>query len=470
MKSSFANFLSSRIWSSDGSIGRGSYALIGFVGFAIKYNLDRVVAVFGFHRHWNLSNYWIPVKDVANVTMVRGSEARFLATMVLLALPFVWVGVAQTMKRLRSAGLPAFLVLLFFAPFVNVFFFLFLCLYPERKIDSGIQEKIPTQAQPFVHFIPESAWGSAAISLVFTIPFGLGMVWLGTNTLTHYGWGLFVAVPFVMGFTAALIYGWRVERSLWASLLVGCAAVSLLGLGLIAFAIEGAICLIFLIPLALPVAVLGAYCAWVMHRQRWFHRGAPAFLAALIVFVPGMQYGEHALVVQRPTFVVKTAIDIQAPPEKVWQQVIAFSQIPPPTEVLFRAGIAYPMRAEISGTGPGAVRHCVFSTGAFIEPIKIWDEPHLLKFSVISNPPPMEEWTPYSHIDTPHLHGFLVSEGGQFLLTPLPNGGTRLEGTTWYQHGLWPAQYWRLWSDLIIHKIHMRVLNHIKDEVEDPAK
>jgi hypothetical protein len=58
------------------------------------------------------------------------------------------------------------------------------------------------------------------------------------------------------------------------------------------------------------------------------------------------------------------------------------------------------------------------------------------------------------------------SAGGQFLLTPLPGGRTRLEGTTWYRHGLAPAEYWRLWSDEIIHKIHMRVLKHIKEEAE----
>jgi hypothetical protein len=51
-------------------------------------------------------------------------------------------------------------------------------------------------------------------------------------------------------------------------------------------------------------------------------------------------------------------------------------------------------------------------------------------------------------------------------LTPLPNGGTRLEGTTWYHHGLWPAAYWQLGSDAIIHRIHLRVLRHIRDEVE----
>jgi hypothetical protein len=146
--------------------------------------------------------------------------------------------------------------------------------------------------------------------------------------------------------------------------------------------------------------------------------------------------------------------------------VVAFSEIPPPREWLFRAGIAYPIRAEIVGIGVGAERHCVFSTGAFVEPIEVWDEPHRLKFSVTANPPPMEEWTPYPHIDPPHLHGFLVSNGGQFLLTPLPNGRTRLEGTTWYRHGLWPSEYWRVWSDAIIHQIHMRVLTHIREEAE----
>jgi hypothetical protein len=81
----------------------------------------------------------------------------------------------------------------------------------------------------------------------------------------------------------------------------------------------------------------------------------------------------------------------------------------------------------------------------------------------------MQEWTVYSEIHPRHLNGFLISRQGQFLLTPLPGGRTRLEGTTWYQHHLWPAAYWQLWSDEIIHRIHRRVLNHIKRLSEDRA-
>ncbi|MDW4677743.1 hypothetical protein NQ234_25945, partial [Escherichia coli] len=51
---------------------------------------------------------------------------------------------------------------------------------------------------------------------------------------------------------------------------------------------------------------------------------------------------------------------------------------------------------------------------------------------------------------------------GEFKLTALPNGSTRLDGTTWYQNFMGPGFYWRLWSDFIIEKIHMRVMNHVK--------
>ena len=51
-------------------------------------------------------------------------------------------------------------------------------------------------------------------------------------------------------------------------------------------------------------------------------------------------------------------------------------------------------------------------------------------------------------------------------LAALPDGTTRLEGTTWYTNRIWPSGYWRLWSDLIIHRIHLRVLNHIKNVSE----
>jgi hypothetical protein len=162
---------------------------------------------------------------------------------------------------------------------------------------------------------------------------------------------------------------------------------------------------------------------------------------------------------------VVTSIEINASPEHVWENVIAFPQLAEPAELIFKTGIAYPINATINGQGVGSVRHCNFSTGSFIEPITVWDKPRLLKFSVVDQPEPMKELSLYD-IHPNHLHEYWVSKEGQFKLTPLPNGHTLLEGTTWYVNKIKPAFYWTLWSDYIVHKIHQRVLEHIKKVTE----
>jgi len=65
-----------------------------------------------------------------------------------------------------------------------------------------------------------------------------------------------------------------------------------------------------------------------------------------------------------------------------------------------------------------------------------------------------------------HLHGSVTSRHGEFLLRPDPDGGTTLEGRTWYSLSLFPVTYWSIWTDLSIRAIHMRVLNHIRAVTE----
>jgi hypothetical protein len=167
---------------------------------------------------------------------------------------------------------------------------------------------------------------------------------------------------------------------------------------------------------------------------------------------------------------VTTSVEIAANPGAVWQQVVTFSELPPAEEFVFRSGIAYPVRATITGRGVGAIRRCEFSTGPFVEPITVWDEPRRLAFDVIEQPHPMHELSPYRALHPPHLDGFFRSRRGEFLLTMLPNGHTRLDGTTWYAQKLWPDLYWRSWSDYLVQTIHERVLRHIRSEAERVAR
>ena len=72
------------------------------------------------------------------------------------------------------------------------------------------------------------------------------------------------------------------------------------------------------------------------------------------------------------------------------------------------------------------------------------------------------ELNPWGDIHPPHLDFVLISRRGEFRLIPLPNGRTRLEGRTWYEFDMGPRTYWSLWGDYFIHRIHLRVLEHIR--------
>jgi hypothetical protein len=320
--------------------------------------------------------------------------------------------------------------------------------------------------RPLDKFIPRDQLASSMLSIGITTIIGLVCLSLSTRVLGSYGWSLFIALPFCMGLFAVLLHSYHEPRSFESCLEVSIMPIVILAATLLAIAFEGIICLMMAAPIALFLALLGGSIGFVIQLHYWDTHYKPAVLTAILFLLPSIFFGEHAAALTSPDFVVHSAVAINASPEAVWHQVIAFAEIPPPQELLFRAGVAYPIRAEISGSGVGSTRLGIFSTGPFEEPITVWDEPHLLKFSVSKNPAPLNELSPYKNVHAPHLHGYLISHGGQFSLTALPGGRTRLEGTTWYQHTMWPATYWSWWSNYVIHRIHLRVLNHIRDRAE----
>jgi len=435
------------MWRWQGTIDRKKYAVTGCTAFVLKYFLDKFVAFAVFGRSWFLWSYWQPLEPNARVNTIHPDTRAFVVTLLVLALPFIWLGATLTVQRLRDAGKPLWLVVLFFVPVINLLFFLLLCTMGSHSAGAQREAMPWPETRMLDRWIPRGAIGAAAVSIVLTIAIGFMFTVLGAEVLRSYGWGLYVALPFCLGLFSVLVYSYHEPRSFGSCMSVAVGPIAMLGAVLILVMLEGLICILMAAPFALVLSALGGMLGYAIQAGYWLHKGTPAMLSIVFLFTPAFQGVESWAKLQPETFEVRTAIEVNAPPEKVWNQVVAFAEIPPPKELLFRAGIAYPIRAEISGHGVGAVRHCIFSTGPFVEPIEVWDEPRLLKFGVTANPAPLNEVSPYGNIQPPHLHGYFVSEKGQFSLTPLPGGRTRLEGTTWYQHTMWPAAYWHLWSD-----------------------
>ena len=267
-----------------------------------------------------------------------------------------------------------------------------------------------------------------------------------------YGWTLFILLPFIAGGLGT----WSYRPSTGGQAIgigaiigaVGCAFFLLLGA-------EGLICVVMAIPVVLPLAIAGSSLAyWGGGLLK------PKQPAALCLLLPVSLFFDVNS--KPPVYSVTTNIVVNAGPQRVWKYVVAFPDITAQPDWMLHSGLAYPIRTRIKGAGIGARRSCDLSTGTVQERVVVWDEPHLLRFVVTATPAAMREMGLYGPIYPKHLDGYYISKKGQFALTPLPDGRTLVTGTSWYQHGLWPAGYWRLWSDTVIHHIHRRVLEHIR--------
>jgi hypothetical protein len=319
-------------------------------------------------------------------------------------------------------------------------------------------------------YLPSSRWGSATVGAFAGAILGTILSWFSISLLGGYGFTLFLAIPFFMGYLGAWLYCYRAPRSFGECCSVALCSVLLTGAIIVGIAFEGIFCVAMAAPIAVPLALLGAYLAFKMQEARCL-QGQPSTMFSLLLIIPLLAGAEFWAPAPTPRFKVHTSIEIAAPPEMVWRRIIAFPRIDAPLHWVFRLGMSYPLEAKIAGAGLSADRQCVFSTGAFREPILAWDEGKHFAFGVSEEPPLMKEWSPYGEIQVRHLedHDFRP-ERADFYLAELPGGRTRLDGWTTYENRMWPGAYWRLWTDEIVHQIHVRVFQHVKELAEEDAR
>ncbi len=313
------------------------------------------------------------------------------------------------------------------------------------------------------HFPDKKRWWSS-ISITFIVASLLTII--GIYGIGQYGLALFILTPLFVGISSTAIYGYNHQITRTTAFTISVVTISLMTLALLIFAIEGIICIVMATPIALLLVWLGSIIGHLIISKKSFT--VSTTLIAFTIIIPLTSFVENKT--ERNTvFSVTTAVKINANRETVWKNVVEFPELNPPSEFLFKAGVAYPINATIDGNGVGAIRYCNFTTGSFIEPITRWDEPVLLSFNVQQSPQPMKELS-FWDIDAPHLHDYFVSKKGQFELIKISDNETLLKGTTWYSNKIKPNFYWNIWSDYIVHEIHNRVLGHIKITSENNNK
>src|SRR6185295_10685078 len=329
--------------------------------------------------------FWlVPLR--ALFTQTNASDLVLLSGLAFFVL-IGWLLAVLAFRRAADAKIGEGFAVLAMAPLVQIPAILGLGLMPSRPAEAPAPSLAATKDY------------SAAV-LGVTIGIGLTLAAVAVSTLVFrvYGYGLFMASPFVIGLATAYFANRKGDIGGGASASLVMVALALGGIALVLAALEGLFCIVLASPLAAGVALIGGLAgrAIAQTSRRPPRQMAPAFAVLPVIFAL-----EH-LFVPTASFDTVQSIVINAPAETVWRSVLRM-EIDQPPSLLFRVGVAYPIRGEVIGEGVGAVRRGEFSTGTAMERVTEWEPNRKLAFAVETDIPAMHELSPYEHVHAPHV-------------------------------------------------------------------
>ena len=149
----------------------GTYALIGVTDFAIKHNLDRLIASAVSHRKWGLFNYWIPPTRAIRITELAPEDRAFSRDDVDIGHSLHLGGRGPDVAAIALSGVAARMG----HPVLRAGIEPVVLRSAERNA-GGNQRRViaPTpdgrRRSLLDRIIPDDAFGSAAIALLITVP------------------------------------------------------------------------------------------------------------------------------------------------------------------------------------------------------------------------------------------------------------------------------------------------------------
>lgn len=439
-------------WSFEGRLTRGWYALLTAAVFLSQHQVAAIVVKLQ-GVPWDLgpSFFFMPLRaSVAHF----GASTPVVLLMAAYAVLAAWLLTLLAFRRANDAGYAGLVSALALVPFVQLIAFAVLA-----SARSAEEARPPRLADSDSANHARAAAKGVLSGMALTV----ALVALGTLAFGTYGYGVFVAVPFVVGATTGYIANRGAGLGIWPTQKLALAAAGLGGLALIFTAIEGAVCIVMAAPLGAPLAMMGG----ALGRAAALRLPArPGHTLASLSLLPLVFVGE-ALLPPSLTFRIVERIAIDAPADAVWPALLSQDMSQVPVSLPYRLGLAHPKGGWIEGEGVGAKRYGVFSTGTAVERVTAWAPGRKLTFAVETDVPPMHELSPYAHVHAPHaVGGYFTTREADFALTPLPGGGTEVVLTTSHTLRLDPAFYWLPLARQLVRWNDQRVLAHVKRQAE----
>lgn len=262
-------------------------------------------------------------------------------------------------------------------------------------------------------------------------------------------------VPFVMGFS--VVYLGRISRfwrALWFPQLAALAALALA----MVFAIEGLICVVFWLPAYVALTAAGGAAGYLFVKSK---QNREAWLGAVFLMPYGVAVVEHEIPTELQVRHVETRIDIKAPVDAVWEQIVDVPLIEEQEHGFAWShliGFPRPVSARTDMRGVGALREARFERGVvFYERVTRYEPNQALEFdiSVDSRSIPKDALDEHVTLGGPYfdvLHG-------AYRIEPLTNDVVRLHLSSDHRLSTHFNGYAAWWTDFVMRDTQDYILN-----------
>jgi len=233
--------------------------------------------------------------------------------------------------------------------------------------------------------------------------------------------------------------------------------------------IEGAICLIFALPVTLVCASIGGVAAGLAGRHRYRHgRATTLCLAVLPLALCAIEAQLDGPLAMRT---VNTSTVIHAPVAVVWMNVKSVPRID--HEEVRRTwthfiGFPLPVEATLDHDGIGGVRHATFEGGLlFVETIDEWQPEQRLGFTIAADTAHIPPTTLDEHVTIGGRYFDVLD--GEYWLEPVANGDVLLHLRSRQRLNTDFNAYAALWTDAVMRDLQESILEVVKHRCEAQA-
>jgi hypothetical protein len=280
-----------------------------------------------------------------------------------------------------------------------------------------------------------------------------------------------LGVPFVMGYVTIYIIERRQRQKFWVWIIWPLISIAGWTLGTYLALLEGLICIVMFLPIAMVCASLGGIAAGVFVRISQRPRTNDIIAGCVLFFPLLVAPWEQAVLYSKEIRNTETFIDIKAPASMIWaniERVRAIQAEELPDSWSHRIGFPNPVEATLSSEGVGGVRQASFSGGVlFIETIDVWEPLQRLGFSIEAQTDRIPNTTLDEHV---RVGGpFFDVLHGEYRLKPLGNGVIRLHLSSQHRVSTDLNWYARVWVNAVMADLQTRILHVVKARCERNA-